>query len=120
MDIVERISLLCEKHGTNKNALEKNLGLGHGSIQKWSVHAPKIDSISKVASFFDVSIDYLVNGKDYAPSSSPISWAMEHDQEFMEHIQMLFNLSDKNAIYSHIRFLTSEEEKKGKNAQKEA
>lgn len=64
MDIVERIDELCRARKINKYELERLLGFGHGSIQKWSAHIPKADNILKVAQFFGISMEYLMTGDD--------------------------------------------------------
>ena len=47
------------------NKLEKELGVGYSSIQKWkNTHSPSAEKISKVANYFNVSLDYLLGRTD--------------------------------------------------------
>jgi hypothetical protein len=45
-------------------ALEKELGLANGSIRRWDDKTPGADKILKIANRLDISIDYLLTGKD--------------------------------------------------------
>lgn len=63
MDILERIESLCKRNGINTYSLEKELGLSHATIQKWRDHDPKATSLSKVSTFFNVSMEYLLTGQ---------------------------------------------------------
>jgi transcriptional regulator with XRE-family HTH domain len=62
MSLVENIKLLCDKKSLHQ--LEKELGFGNGSISKWDLNAPAITKIMKVSEYFNVSIDFLVYGKE--------------------------------------------------------
>ena len=69
MDILERIESLCKRNGINTYSLEKELGLSHATIQKWRDHDPKATSLSKVANYFNVSMEYLLTGQSSMDSS---------------------------------------------------
>ena len=58
--ITERINEFCEKRKMTVAELERVLGFGNSSIRKWSNQNPGIDKVEKVANYFDVSIDYLL------------------------------------------------------------
>jgi transcriptional regulator with XRE-family HTH domain len=62
--LVDRIQNLCESKGMTLTSLERELGLGKSTIRKWDTNAPSIDKVEKVASFFHVSIDYLMGRVD--------------------------------------------------------
>lgn len=64
MGITERVTALCSEKKITVHALEKSLGLGHSSVSKWNSHAPRIDSVMKIAEFFNVTAEYLYSGKD--------------------------------------------------------
>lgn len=64
MDIVERIKKLCKDKKTSMNALEKELGFGNGSIRMWDKKIPGSDKVILVAQRLDVSLDYLLTGKE--------------------------------------------------------
>lgn len=59
--LYERIKELCYKHDITIAKLESELNFGNSSIKKWEKSSsPSVDKIVKVASYFDVSIDYLM------------------------------------------------------------
>lgn len=60
MGIVEKIRELANKEGYSLPTLEVKLGLGNGTISRWSKSAPNTDKLQKVADFFNVSLDYLL------------------------------------------------------------
>lgn len=62
--IVEKIRSLANKKGMSLPILESELGLGNGTISRWSKSAPNTDKLSKVADFFDVPMDYLLGRED--------------------------------------------------------
>ena len=63
--VYERIKRLCAKKGITIAKLESDLGFGNASIKKWEkMSSPSIDKVVKVATYFDVSIDYLMGRSD--------------------------------------------------------
>ncbi len=64
MSIVERIKGKCIEQKTSMNALEKILGFGNGSIRLWDKKIPGSDKVILVAKQLNVSIDWLLTGKE--------------------------------------------------------
>ncbi|UUZ96026.1 helix-turn-helix domain-containing protein [Paenibacillus sp. P25] len=64
MSVLENIRFLCNRTDTTVPTLEKELGLGKGSIYKWDKNSPSIDKIQKVADYFGVPTDFLIYGYD--------------------------------------------------------
>lgn len=62
--LYDRISKLCEEHGTNICTLEKTIRIGNGTIGRWTHATPRLDTIKKVADYFGVTIDSLLHGKE--------------------------------------------------------
>ena len=60
--IYERIRKLCKEKGISIYRLEKDLGFSSCSICKWKSSGPSVDKIQKVADYFQVSVDYLLEG----------------------------------------------------------
>lgn len=44
--------------------LEEEIGLSNGLIASWSKSEPSKEKVEKVANFFNVSVDYLLNRKN--------------------------------------------------------
>lgn len=62
MSITDRIESIAKKNGSNLKQLEQQCGLGNGTIRRWDKQSPRLDKLSKVASYLNVSLDYLVYG----------------------------------------------------------
>lgn len=59
MTVLERVKGLCKDRNVPVYKLEDACGLSRGSVGKWAKHTPHIDSLSKVAAFLEVPLDYL-------------------------------------------------------------
>lgn len=68
--MVERIRALARNKGLSLTALEEKLFFGNGTIGKWSKQSPSSDKLLKVANYLETSVDYLLTGKEKAPSLS--------------------------------------------------
>lgn len=64
MNIVERIKELCKINKISIKSLEKELSIGNGSIAKWTKSTPSVENILKISKRFNVSLDWLVTGKE--------------------------------------------------------
>ena len=71
--VYERIKLLCAQKGITIKKLESDLGFGSASIKKWEkTSSPSVDKILKVASYFNVSTDYILGRSDIEGSISDV------------------------------------------------
>lgn len=62
MNLYEKIQKLCEIRGISVNRLEKEAGIGRGSIAKWANSIPSVQKIAAVATALDVPIEHLLSG----------------------------------------------------------
>ncbi|NEW07142.1 helix-turn-helix transcriptional regulator [Paenibacillus sp. SYP-B3998] len=62
----DRIALLREKHALTQEELANKLGISRAALSHYetSRREPDYDTINKVASFFKVSVDYLLGRTD--------------------------------------------------------
>lgn len=60
MVLYKRILAMCEARGISIAKLEKECGLSNATIRRWAKSKPRIDSLAKVATYFDVSIESLL------------------------------------------------------------
>ncbi len=100
--LYERILQLCKGRGVNITTMCKESGASRGSLtdlkngRKQSLSA---DTLSKIAAYFSVSVDYLLTGEQI---EKPLINADEELTEYLEMLKkrpecrMLFQLS-KNA-----------------------
>lgn len=64
MSLKDRIKSLANERGISLPTLETELGFGNSTIVKWDKSTPNADKLNAVAKYFDVSMDYLMNGID--------------------------------------------------------
>ena len=72
--IFSRIKELCAENNITLNKLEAEMGMSASSISKWKHSvSPTIDKIAKIASYFNVSIDYLVGVSDIKSTADTLA-----------------------------------------------
>ena len=64
--LVDRIKQKCKEKKTSMNALEKELGLGNGTIRMWDTKEPGANKVIQVSEKLGVSLDWLLTGKEAA------------------------------------------------------
>ena len=64
MTILDRIRSLANDRKVTLAELERNLDFSNGSLRKWGTSTPSGDKIEKVADYFNVSVDYLMNTQE--------------------------------------------------------
>ena len=62
--MVERILALIKQKGVSVSAVEKQLGFGNGAIKRFSTNSPSIDKIIVLSNFLNVSVEYILFGKE--------------------------------------------------------
>jgi len=62
--MLDTIKQLCKQNGVPISGLEKTLGFSAGSVRKWDSSPPSIDKVVKVAEYFNVPVDYILQGKE--------------------------------------------------------
>ncbi len=63
--LIDRVKLLCKEKNISLRKLEIEVGLSSSSISKWAKSSPSIDTLQKVADYFEVSLDYLAENTEY-------------------------------------------------------
>ncbi|MDU0330515.1 helix-turn-helix transcriptional regulator [Paenibacillus sp. 3LSP] len=66
MSIYERIELLIKNAGMTKKAFCLELGISTGNFGDWKrgKSTPSTNKLIEIAAFFDVSLDWLMTGKE--------------------------------------------------------
>ena len=64
MGYYERVKELCTSEGISIFYLESKLQIGNGTIGKWNHEKslPSIQTLKKIADYFNVPLSYLVEG----------------------------------------------------------
>ena len=60
--LIENITKLCKEKNITFAELERETGLGNGTIRRWDEMNPRVDRLKLVADYFGVTIDFLING----------------------------------------------------------
>lgn len=58
--IYNTIKAICEERGISVTSIEKQAGLGNGTISKWDKASPTIEKLKPVADVLGCSIDELI------------------------------------------------------------
>ena len=64
MTLLDRIKYLANSRSVTLAEIERKTDLSNGIIRKWDTSYPSIDKIEKVADYFQVSTDYLLERTD--------------------------------------------------------
>lgn len=99
--MVGRIRLLCSQQGHTLASVEKELGFGNGSINKWDKNTPSIEKVATLAYFLEVSIDFLYSGV-ISTHSDFSGIELSSDEESLLSRYRLLNMRDKEAVSKQI------------------
>lgn len=110
--LTDTIKTLCQQQGFSVAALERTIGVSNGQIRRWATSTPSLDKIVKVADFFNVSVDVLINRKlsntfDFTKYSlnsllTPVSPVFIEDG--VEGVKFL-NSEEKSMLFDIARYL---------------
>ena len=84
----ERIKELCKKNKLTITALERELGCARGSICKMETHKPSYERLDKIASRFNVSIEYLLGSNSIEIDNITHTWEVDCIKEVMQDEEM--------------------------------
>ncbi|UJF34311.1 helix-turn-helix domain-containing protein [Paenibacillus hexagrammi] len=106
----DRIALLRDKHALTQEELANKLGISRASLSHYetSRREPDYDTINKIATFFKVSIDYLLGR-----TNSPEQVLDEDIKEFADSLELSDDkILEKFSLTIDGNKLTSEEAKR--------
>ncbi|WP_281811619.1 helix-turn-helix domain-containing protein [Vallitalea longa] len=92
MNVLEKIQELCKEREINPSRLEIELGFGKGTLYKWSKSVPKSDKLEKVANYFKVSIDYLLDRGNLYDIGEAIKGEREYQGYSIEELSELIGV----------------------------
>lgn len=61
-DLVTRIETRIKEKGLNFKRVERECGLGNGTIKRWGAQSPRLDKLMLVSKYLQMSLDYLAFG----------------------------------------------------------
>lgn len=119
MNSVERVKTICKDRKIPISKLERDLGYSNGYIGQLRKGTFPNDRLKEIAEYLEVSIDYLMTGKEKEGGESYYlnDETREIAQEIFENkeLRMLFNVTRKStpqrlmAYYNMIKELESQE-----------
>ncbi len=60
--VYENVKQICDERGMSISQLEKEAGLGNGTIGGWRTSKPRIDNLQSVSKVLKVKIERLLRG----------------------------------------------------------
>lgn len=79
--LFDNVKKLSEKQGISISVLEERVGLGKNTLYKWKNQSPKVETLQKVADYFNVSVDYLL-GREEKPTDSDLEDALDNAKQY--------------------------------------
>jgi len=118
VDVVDKIDQLLEDRGVSAAKVCRELGFSSGLYSQWRkrMQKPSADKLKKIANYFGVSVDYLMDtapGLEREVSPDDIRLALYHETEGM---------SDEvlDRVLQFARFARIEEKKRKDNQARRA
>lgn len=108
MSVYERIEKLRKLRKISQGKLEKELGFSNGSISKWKSSMPNPERLKKLADYFGVSVDYLMNGEGSDIKYYINEETAETAQQIFENDKVLFDVyrsADKERLIEYAKRL---------------
>lgn len=106
----ERIKKLCKDYGISLNKLEETLGFGKGYLSKLNSSTPNVSNIKKIADYFCVSVDWIMDGKKEDSSyylnkeTAKLAQEMYEDEDMRSLFDMKRNMPPER-FKAHMEFM---------------
>lgn len=84
--LTERIKLLAEPLHMTFASIERDIGIGRGTIRKWDTNCPAADKLLKVANLLNTTMDFLMTGQS---NDIPLTIISREDNEWLSLIHRL-------------------------------
>lgn len=112
MDLGNILSKLRKEKGLSQREFANCFGVSNGAVAMWETNKrqPDIETLVKIANFYNVSIEYLL-GESSTSSNQPNSRLSLMDKELIEYFHQTCKSSflsdkDKNRIIDFFPFVT--------------
>ena len=84
------IKMLCKDKGVTVTGTEKELGFARGSLCKVDSSKPSMEKVQKLADYFGVPIDYLLNDKE-EPEKKEITLTPKDERDIARDLDRIMN-----------------------------
>ncbi|MDD3394314.1 MAG: helix-turn-helix transcriptional regulator [Anaerotignum sp.] len=112
MNTVELVKKLCKEKGIAISRLERDCGFSNGYIRKLKEGKFPSDRLSVIAEYLNVSIDYLLTGKEPEPNITVVddeNNVIVLDVETLELIDSLRSKPEMKMLFSVSKNATPED-----------
>lgn len=109
----DKFSSLCKEKGVSCSKAVENIGLNRTVVVKWKNGSiPSGSTLTKLATYFDVPVDYLLDKKD--DNAEALSSATSLSSSQKQLVELAESLTDEEIkkVLSYIRFVVSERDGK--------
>ena len=106
MSTVERIKELIIKKGITAKAMLLELKLPHSAMTEWKngKAKPSANALQKIATYFNVSVDYLLTGKE-----NDYNEELGINNESLQYLEELKNRPESKIWFTLIKDVSKEE-----------
>ncbi len=109
MNIFYIIKNLCDENNITIFELEKYIGISRGVLYTWKKSSPSVEKVRKVAEYFNISMDYLVNHN--VKGENIIHITDKNDREIVNKFLSLNDKNNKIRVEGLIDYFCLEEQK---------
>ena len=101
-ELFKKIQNLCKKNRITIKELEENIEIANGTIGKWGKNktTPKMNTIEKIANYFNITVDYLITDNIDIKENEIIGFYRKA------------NINGKEVIYNTAKTIAEQEDKK--------
>lgn len=88
--LLDRVKELMDQSGIKAKQLTAELGISNSSFTDWGKGkgSPSVDTVTKIADYFHVSIDYLVRGEEHIKNKQ-LDFSNPIDKELLDKFHSL-------------------------------
>lgn len=116
MEVGEILAKLRKERNLGQKELAAFLSLSTGTISNYEngVHSPDLSTLCKLAEYFGVTTDYLLNRTDYRYDPKKMSQRLSRDYTLSDIVDVVLSCSESSVdhLMEYALFLQSRQEKR--------
>lgn len=85
----ERVKKLCKEKNVSMNQAETEIGLAKGYISKLNNSNPNTKTLKKMANYFNVSVEYLLTGKEEEDAQKKTSLTDQEELDILNDVDVI-------------------------------
>ena len=116
MEVGEILAKLRKERNVGQKELAAFLSLSTGTISNYEngVHSPDLNTLCKLAEYFGVTTDYLLNRTDYRYDTKKMSQRLSRDYTLSDVVDVVLSCSESSVdhLMEYALFLQSRQDKR--------